>query len=129
MLPDYITLEHPKLGTNCHTIITLSASGPRHCCLIGTWHCITLLLQSKAPIVTTSPLHCILDLNYSMRILTLPSCISQLPPSYIKRPRFILLSSFFFLGLISLEVLLQLVLICEVALRYPGCFLHWVAFP
>ena len=129
MLLDYTTLERPKPGANCHTIITLSASGPRHCCLIGTWHYITPPLQSKAPIIIASPLHYILDLGYSMRILALPSCISQLPPSYIKRPRFILLSSFFFLGLISLEVLLQLVLICEVALRYPGCFLHWVAFP
>ena len=46
-------------------------------CLIGTWHYITLLLQSKARIITASPLHCILDLDYSMRILALPSCISH----------------------------------------------------
>ena len=85
MLLDYTTLERPKPGANSHTIITLSASGPRHCCLIGTWHCVTLLLQSKAPIVTASPLHCILDLNYSMRILALPSYIlHQERPQYLK---------------------------------------------
>ena len=77
MLPNYTTLERPKLGTNCHTIIMLSANGPRHCCLIGTWHCITLLLQSKVPIITASPLHSILHLDYSTGILALPSCISH----------------------------------------------------